>query len=73
MGNSGTELDDAVSSSLAGMEIGGGAVSSGVSLSEFGFVLMELKGDVWEMSLRDVDGEEILVCEIEGPQATCFP
>lgn len=73
VGNSGTELDDAVSSSLAGMEIGGDTVSSGVSLSEFGFVLMELKGDVWEMSLRDVDGEEILMCEIEGPQATCFP
>ncbi len=73
VGNSGTELDSAVSQPLAGMEIGGGTVREGISLSEFGFVLMELNGNVWEMSVRGVDGEEILSCDIEGPEATCFP
>ena len=73
IGNSGTELDDAVSSPLAGMEIGGDTVSSGVSLSEFGFVLMELIDDLWVMSVKDVDGGDILVCEVDGITVTCLP
>lgn len=72
VGNSGTELDDTVTDPLAGMEIGGDTVREGISLSEFGFVLMEFKGDVWEMSVRDVSGEEILQCEIDGAMASCL-
>lgn len=73
VGNSGTELDDAVSEELAGMEIGGGTVSQGISMSEFGFVLMEYKGDIWEMSVRDVDGGVILLCELDGATIDCLP
>jgi len=42
-------------------------------LSEFGFVLMELKGGVWEVSVRDKDGNEILACGIDGTNISCFP
>ena len=73
VGNSGTELDSAVSVPFSGLEVGGGTVKDGVSLSEFGFVLMELKGGVWEVSVRDKDGNELLACGIDGTNVSCFP
>lgn len=41
--------------------------------NQFGFALMELEGEVWHMSIRGVEGEELLACEIDGNEATCFP
>ncbi len=59
---------------LEGVEIGGATVSDAVVLNnQFGFVLMELVGEVWQMSIRDVEGEVILECEVDGNEATCFP
>lgn len=71
VGNSGTEMDSPVTVPFPGLEIGGGVVDEGVSIAEFGFVLMELTGDVWEVSVRDVDGNEFASCELDGNFATC--
>ncbi|MCK5392017.1 MAG: hypothetical protein KAJ31_06285, partial [Deltaproteobacteria bacterium] len=57
IGISGTELDPPVTDPLEGVEIGGATVSDAVVLNnQFGFVLMELVGEVWQMSIRDVEG-----------------
>jgi len=71
IGNSGTEMDPPVTQPLAGTEIGGTAVEEGVTVSEFGFALMELSGNVWNVSMRDVDGNEFASCTIEGNFASC--
>ena len=71
VGNSGTELDPPVTEPLAGIEIGGTTVAEGVTAQEFGFALMDLDGDAWNVSMRDVNGNEFLACEIEGDIASC--
>jgi len=74
IGISGTEFDPPVTEPLAGVEIGGATVAEGFVLNnQFGFALMELEGEVWHMSIRGVEGEELLECEIDGDLATCFP
>ncbi len=74
IGMSGTELDSPVTTPFPGLEVGGDTVNQGFNLDQFAFALLELKDDgVWDMSIRDVDGQEILACEINGDQATCFP
>ena len=56
-----------------GMDLGATVAEAVVSNNQFGFVLMELQGDVWNMSIRGVDGGELLACEIDGDFATCSP
>ena len=74
IGISGTEFDPPVTDPLAGVEIGGATVAEAFVLNnQFGFALMELEGDVWQVSIRGVSGEELLACEIDGALATCFP
>jgi len=59
---------------LAGVEIGGATIAEAFVLNnQFGFALMELQGDVWHVSIRGVEGEELLACETDGALATCFP
>ena len=73
IGNSGTSLDPAVSD-IVGMEIAGAtAVEGSVNIAEFGYATMELKGDVWDVRMMGLDGEELLACEIDGPDVECFP
>jgi len=74
IGISGTEFDPPVTEPLAGVEIGGATIAEAFVLNnQFGFALMELQGDVWQVSIRDVSGEELLACEVDGALATCFP
>jgi len=73
IGNSGTSLDSAVTD-IVGMEIAGATVVEGsVNIAEFGYATMELKGDVWDVRMMGLDGEELLTCEIDGPDVECFP
>jgi hypothetical protein len=72
VGNSGTFLDMAVTIPLDGVEIAGGVVNEGITFDEFGFVVMDRAGGSWLISLRNVSGEEILACELEGNVMTCF-
>jgi hypothetical protein len=72
VGNGGTFLDMAVTIPIAGVEIAGGVVDEGITFDEFGFVVMDRVGGSWLISLRNVRGEEILACELEGNVMTCF-
>ena len=64
-------MDPPVTEPLSGVEIGGGVVDEGVTVPEFGFALMELSGNVWNVSMRDVDGNEFASCTIEGIVSAC--
>ncbi len=74
IGMSGTELDPPVTRPLKGVEVGGEKVDEAIVLNnKFGFVLMEQKGERWEMNILDVEGEELIGCEIDGDRVTCSP
>ena len=64
-------MDPPVTKPLSGVEIGSGVVDEGGTVPEFGFALMELSGNVWNVSMRDVDGNEFASCTIEGNFASC--
>ena len=71
VGNSGTELDSPITVPLDGLEIAGAIIDQGVSFDDFGFVTMENVDNSWRVSVRDVNGKEIIPCEIVGNFANC--
>ena len=71
IGFSGTELDPTLTAPLAGMEIGGDTVSEGITFHQFGFVTMERAGNLWNAQIRDVDGQMLLECVIDGNDVDC--
>jgi hypothetical protein len=71
VGNSGTELDPAVTTPLAGLEIAGATVAVGETFDGFGFVTLEAGGAGWHLTLRDLGGSPLRECTIAGLQVTC--
>jgi hypothetical protein len=71
VGFSGTKLDQAVSVPLAGLEIAGAIVNEGVNFDDFGFVTMEQFEDGWNVSIRNVEGEEAISCVIVDNFTEC--
>lgn len=71
IGNSGTELDPAVTTPLAGLEIAGATVAVGETRDSFGFAVLEARDDGWSMTLRDVDGDTELGCTIADRTLAC--
>ena len=72
VGNSGTELDSPVTVPLNGLEIAGAVVDEGVNFDNFGFVTMERVVNGWNVSVRNIQGKEIIPCVIEGNFADCL-
>jgi hypothetical protein len=71
VGNSGTKLDSPITVPIDGLEIAGAIIDQGVSFDNFGFVTMENAGNSWKVSVRDVNGKEIIPCVIEGNFVNC--
>jgi hypothetical protein len=71
VGNSGTELDPAVTTPLAGLEIGGATVAVGETLDEFGFATLDASDGGWTFRMRALDGDVRVTCEIEGTRVAC--
>ncbi len=71
VGFSGTKLDQPVTVPLAGLEIAGTTVNEGVSLDDFGFVTMEQFEDGWNVSIRNVEGKEVISCLIVDDFTEC--
>lgn len=71
VGNSGTELDPAVTTRLAGLEIAGATVAVGETLDEFGFATLEADGPGWGLTLRDLTGSVLRTCGFSGPDVLC--
>ncbi|MBY0278999.1 metallophosphoesterase, partial [Candidatus Binatia bacterium] len=71
IGNSGTELDQAVTTPLAGLEIAGATVAVGETRDTFGFAVLDARDDGWSMTLRDVAGATQLGCTIVDRTLSC--
>jgi hypothetical protein len=71
VGNSGTGLDHAVTTPLAGLEIAGATVAVGETLDQFGFTTMEPEGSGWHLTVRDMAGAVQRECTIAGTQVRC--
>ena len=71
VGNSGTELDPAVTTPLAGLEIAGAEVAVGATRDTFGFVVLDARDAGWSMTLHDVDGATELECSIADRSLAC--
>ena len=71
VGNSGTDLDPAVTTPLDGLEIAGATVAHGETLDQFGFTTMEADGAGWRLTVRDMGGDVLRECTLSGTQASC--
>lgn len=71
VGDSGTELDPAITTPLAGLTIAGATVKVGETRDQFGFVTLEPEGAGWRATLRDVSGRSLLKCAISDRTAQC--
>jgi len=71
VGNSGTELDPAVTTPLEGLEIGNARVAVGETRDAFGFITLEAQGSGWLLTLRDLGGSELRECTIAGLEVAC--
>jgi len=72
LGFSGTKPDSPVTVPLTGLEIAGAVIAQGVTFNDFGFATMEQAGDGWDVTVRNVDGEEVFKCAIVDNSAECF-
>ncbi|MEW6271430.1 MAG: metallophosphoesterase [Thermodesulfobacteriota bacterium] len=72
VGTGGTQLDPAIGTSLAGMEIAGAELSTGTTLAEHGFLTIE-PGDAggWDLGFTPVAGGPRPVCELHGRDLSC--
>ena len=73
VGNSGTLVDRPVPPNPAGMVLDGATVTTGKTLREFGFVVMDAVGDEWRATVRDVEGRPLAECTITGRTLACGP
>jgi hypothetical protein len=71
VGNSGSELDPAVTTPLPGQVIADLPVAVGLNLDRFGFVTLEVSEGGWHAVLRDVAGEPLLECVLSGRHLDC--
>ena len=71
VGNSGTELAPAVETPLAGLEIAGLEVASGLNVDRFGFVTMQRVLGVWTATLRGVRGVPLVGCVLGAGKLIC--
>ncbi len=73
VGNGGTSLDHTVTTPLAGLEIAGATVATGVVIDQFGFVTMERSGRDWIVTAHAVNSAPQITCTLSGASLTCLP
>lgn len=71
VGNAGTNLDPALTTALAGLDVGGTTVAAGNARHEWGFVTLERADAGWLATVRDVDGGSLLACSLAERRFTC--
>jgi hypothetical protein len=70
-GNAGTALDDIPTASPTADELGDPTVTEAETLSAFGFMTMEPKGDAWIATQRDKNGNPLLDCILDATTVSC--
>jgi hypothetical protein len=73
-GTGGTELDDPITQPLVGIDAGGATVDFATVLSRFGFSTLEFSPNAgWVLTMRDVDGNALVDCTVQGTEVHCGP
>jgi predicted phosphodiesterase len=70
-GMSGTKLDPPITKPLVGQTIAGATVSQASTTDRFAYAIFEPKDSGWRMTVHDVEGKPVMVCEIVGATAEC--
>jgi hypothetical protein len=71
VGNSGTLLDQPITTPLKGLEIAGMSVAEGKMLDQFGFVVMERSGAQWALGVKNASGGDMDTCILGGGKLLC--
>ncbi|HLH25441.1 MAG TPA: metallophosphoesterase [Chloroflexota bacterium] len=71
VGNSGTNLDPAITTPLGGLDVGGTTVATGSTRHEWGFLTLERTDTGWLATLRDADGGPVLTCRLVARDLAC--
>ena len=70
-GDGGTALANQVKKDLKGETVFGTQVLSGTSRHQFGFTMLERRGDRWDLALRESSGRKLVSCKIQGKNVHC--
>ncbi len=70
-GMSGTELDPKIETPLVDQPISGTTVSQASTSNQFAYAILEPKDKGWRMTVHDVNGKAVMVCEIAGEALGC--
>ena len=71
VGTGGTRLDMDAPPNMAGQASSGVVVRDGLSLPEFGYVVMERQGEAWSIVMHDPDGTVRRSCRLAGGRIDC--
>jgi hypothetical protein len=71
IGNSGVEMDDPITTPLAGLEIAGATVRDGLTYVRFGFTTLERDAGGWRVVTRDETGAPLSECFLSGDGLAC--
>jgi hypothetical protein len=71
-GDGGTDLAQAIPTSMNGMTIRGLTVSGSEMRHEFGYTLLNKSGKGWKLELKNPSDVTLVSCEIEGDHVV-FP
>lgn len=71
-GDGGTDLAEAITKSVNGMQVHGLAISASDTKHEFGYTLLSKDATGWEVALKSATGLTLLTCRIEG-ERVIFP
>ena len=71
-GASGVELNSSSTESVKDMSVAGMKIEEGMTIDEHGFSTIEFKSDgTIEIAIRDVSGNKILKCDLQGKNLNC--
>jgi hypothetical protein len=70
-GMGGTKLDPPITKPLVGQTIAGATVSQATTSDRFAYAIFEPKDAGWRMTVHDVNGKAVMVCEIAGATLGC--
>jgi hypothetical protein len=71
IGNSGVDMDDPITTPLAGLEIAGASVRQGLTHVRFGFTTLERDVGGWRVVTRDETGTPLTECFLSRDGLVC--
>ena len=75
VGEGGDDLDEVVPPQLTGLVTGGMTVTQGLSLSGFGYVVLDRVGETqdWKITVHTANGQVLRNCALKARKLACAP